>query len=253
MDSVDQSIAVLQSAWKRNPGNKRISTELGSVFMLLAMRAESRKDTAALRTSCMETIRWRPDHTPALEKLAALDEEQGKLKAAAQWIEQLIRHAPDSDHWITRQNHLESRIRLAQDEYETGMKLKEKQDLLNAETRFEAALQIFKSWSECAYALHWTRGTRLYRDGKIKSLKASVESFRKASIAKPGESDAYYWMGKAYERLDPNGFDSILEAYRTFVSLESGGPRFIEISGRIRELSEKKKKWDAFWGSGRQP
>jgi len=253
MDSADRSMAVLQSAWKRNPENRKIAAELASLSMRIAIRAESRKDTAALRSACMETLRWQPFHIPAVEKLAALDEEQGKLTAAAAWNEKLIRQAPDPGPWVSRQNQLESRIRLARDEYEKGKDLQEKQDYLNAESRFEAALQIFREWPECAYALYWTRGMRLYRDGKNKSLKASIESFRKASIAKPGVSDPHYWTGKARERLDPNGFGPILDAYRTFVRLEPEGPRFEEISGRLRELSEKKKKWDAFWGAGLKP
>ncbi|MBN1894520.1 tetratricopeptide repeat protein [bacterium] len=252
LDSTDRALAVFRSAYRLYPENKKIPVEAASLYLKLASLAESRKDTAAQRSFYTEALRWQPLHPGAIEKLVSLDEAQGKLKAAAERVEILIRHAPDPGPWIAKQNQLESGIRLAQEEYETGRQLLENRDFPGAEAHFEAALRIFSAWPECAYALHWTRGTRLYQEGKSKSLKASIDHFRKASALKPQEPDPYYWIGKAYERVDPNGFDLILEAYRTFLRFESSGPRAGEISERIRSLSEKKKKWDAFWGSGKQ-
>ena len=126
------------------------------------------------------------------------------------------------------------------------MYLKEK-NYKDAKAHFSNVLKYSTSDSIAQYNILMIDGHLLRQTGNKEKLWDAIEIYYKVQRLYPNNGAPYFFIGKAYQSLDKNDFDLILESYQKALELELSKPLLNEVEKEMLSLLTRKKKLEDFW------
>ena len=126
------------------------------------------------------------------------------------------------------------------------MHLKEK-NYTDAKVHFSNVLKYSTFDSIAQYNILMIDGHMLRQTGSRKKLWDAIEIYYKAQRLYPNNGEPYFFIGKAYQSLDKNDFDLILESYQKALELDLSKPLIIEIEKEMLLVQTREKKLKDFW------
>ena len=124
--------------------------------------------------------------------------------------------------------------------------LKEK-NYTDAKAHFSNVLNYSKFDSIALYNILMIDGHLLRKTGNKEKLWDAIELYYKAQRLLPNNGEPYFFIGKAYQSLDKNDFDLILESYQKALELDLSKPLMNEVEKEISLMLTRKKKLKDFW------
>ena len=126
------------------------------------------------------------------------------------------------------------------------MHLKEK-NYTDAKAHFSNVLKYSTFDSIAQYNTFMIDGHLLRQTGNKEKLWDAIEIYYEAQRLYPINGEPYFFIGKAYQSLDKNGFDLILESYQKASSLKLSKPLKDQVEKEMLSLLARKKKLKDFW------
>ena len=124
--------------------------------------------------------------------------------------------------------------------------LKEK-NYTDAKAHFSNVLNYSTFDSIAQYHIFMIDGHLLRQTGNRKKLWDAIEIYYKAQRLYSSNGEPYFFIGKAYQSLDKNDFDLILESYQKALQLELPKPLKAEVEKEMLSVLARKKKLKDFW------
>ena len=124
--------------------------------------------------------------------------------------------------------------------------LKEK-NYTDAKAHFSNILNYSTFDSIAQYNILMINGHQLKQTGNRQKLWDAIEVYYKAHRFHPNNGEPYFFIGKAYQSLDNNDFDLILESYQKALELELSEPLKDEVEKEIFSVVNRKNKLKDFW------
>ena len=124
--------------------------------------------------------------------------------------------------------------------------LKEK-NYTNAKVHFSKVLAYSTFDSIAQYNILMIDGHMLRQTGNREKLWDAIKIYYKAQRIYPNNGEPYFFIGKAYQSLDKNDFDLILESYQKALKLELSKLLKDEVEKEMLSVSIRKKKLKDFW------
>ena len=90
-------------------------------------------------------------------------------------------------------------------------------------------------------------GHQLRKTGNKEKLWDAIEIYYKAQRLYPSNGEPYFFIGKAYQSLDKNDFDLVLESYQKALQLELSELLKDEVEKEMLSVLTRKKKLKDFW------
>ena len=116
-----------------------------------------------------------------------------------------------------------------------------------AEKYLSSALIIDEGNPDVKYYLAMANGLQLYKKGSQSQLWDAIEQFSRASVIKPEDGLAIYWMAKGYYKKDDTDYENIIDLYTK--SLERGLPATekADAEERVDKVKKEKELMESFW------
>ena len=124
--------------------------------------------------------------------------------------------------------------------------LKEK-NYIDAKAHFSNVLNYSTLDSFAQYNILMINGHQLKQTGNRQKLWDAIEVYYKAQRFHPNNGEPYFFIGKAYQSLDNNDFDLILESYQKALELELSELLKDEVEKEIFSVVNRKNKLKDFW------
>ena len=118
---------------------------------------------------------------------------------------------------------------------------------IDAKAHFTNVLKYSTFDSIAQYNILMIDGHLLRKTGNKEKLWDAIEFYYKAHRLYPINGEPYFFIGKAYQSLDKNDFDLILESYQKAFQLELSKPLKDEVEKEMLSLLARKKKLKDFW------
>ena len=124
--------------------------------------------------------------------------------------------------------------------------LKEK-NYIDAKAHFSNVLNYSTFDSIAQYNILMIDGHQLRKTGNKEKLWDAIEIYYKAQRFYPSNGEPYFFIGKAYQSLDKNDFDLVLESYQKALQLELSELLKDEVEKEMLSVLTRKKKLKDFW------
>ena len=247
LDSLDQALTAIKSAYQLQPESPETIAELTRTYIALGDHALSgdRKRQAIEYFNATESLN--PSHPTALLRLADLHFDQGDLDMARSKYEKLVSIAPDSSV-SARLAEIEDRTQKASSFYDKGLAALKKNRLKTAKSMFDKAVKLKADFIDARYYLLIAEGRLQYKKATKKSYWDAIDAFGRAAAIKSDAAEPHFHLAQAYEKKDPDEFVNAIDEYETVLRLEPDGPFSGVSRKKVKELKARKEKMDKFWG-----
>jgi tetratricopeptide (TPR) repeat protein len=247
LDSLDQALMAIKSAYQLQPESPETIAELTQTYLSLGDHALSgdRKRQALEYFNTAESLN--PNQPTALLSLADLHFGQGDLDIARSKYEKLASIAPDSSV-SARLAEIESRTQTASSFYDKGLTALKRNRLKTAKSMFAKAVKLKADFNDARYHLLIAEGRLQYKKATKKSYWDAIDAFGRAAALKSDAAEPHFRLALAYEKKDPDEFVNAIDEYETALRLEPDGPFSGASRKKVKELKARKEKMDKFWG-----
>ena len=247
LDSLDQALMTIKSAYQLQPESPEAIAELTRTYISLGDHALSgdRKRQALEYFNAAESLN--PNQPTALIRLADLHFGQGDLDMARSKYEKFISLAPDSSVSV-RLGEIEDRTRKASSFYDKGLAALKRNRLKTARSMFDKAVKLKADFDDARYHLLIAEGRLQYKKATKKSYWDAIDAFGRAAALKSDAAEPHFRLAQAYEKKNPDEFTNAIDEYETALRLEPNGPFSGVCRKKAKELKKRKEKLDKFWG-----
>ena len=121
------------------------------------------------------------------------------------------------------------------------------ENYVDAKSHFSDVLNYSPFDSIAQYNILMIDAHLLKQTGNRQKLWDAIEFYYKAQRFHPNNGEPYFFIGKAYQSLDNNDFDLIIESYQKALELELSEPLKNEVEKEMLSLLARKKKFKDFW------
>ena len=121
------------------------------------------------------------------------------------------------------------------------------ENYVDAKSHFSDVLNYSPFDSIAQYNILMIDAHLLKQTGNRQKLWDAIEFYYKAHRFHPINGEPYFFIGKAYESLDNNDFDLIIESYQKALELELSEPLKNEVEKEMFSVLNRKKKLKDFW------
>ena len=128
-----------------------------------------------------------------------------------------------------------------------AIKYLKKKNYTDAKVHFLNVLNYSRFDSIAKYNILMIDGHILRQTGNREKLWDAIEIYYKAQKLYPNNGEPYFFIGKAYQSLDRNDFDLILESYQKALQLELSKLLKDEVEKEMLSVLARKKKLKDFW------
>ncbi|MBL7191603.1 tetratricopeptide repeat protein [bacterium] len=238
---IDTAVKKLESNLQANPQDYQAWRYLGRCQLLSA-------DTLEALASLNKSLEVQ-SNTPALCLLAEVYLELQHLNKADSLLKEAMISDKAEDLLVDKlSNRINGRLEKAAAVFASGIEEYKDNNFRQAAVHFQKACFINRDDEEAEYYMHMAEGLELYHKGITDAYWDAILEFGEASFCKPERGEPHYLMGVCYQKKDPKDFDNPIAQYRKALELELREDYKEKLLLKLKELKERKRKLDEFWG-----
>lgn len=247
MDSLSAADASLNRALEIGLPDPESRENASGIYLQLAARTDDPSDILYYLKKAEHPSPESPD---VLKRLGAFYEQAGELEEAKIRYEKLVMLVADPTTYGFTLNTLETKIQIALEAYEDGLRFYRNNTYGPAIKKLSEAVHAYPGMNEAVYFLNLSRAKLIQSNPNKTARKQARRFLNRAAEADPGKAEPHFLLARFYEmENDKNLLDEAIDHYSRAYHLEPEGPFAKKSRSKARSLKKKKDTLDKFWNN----